>query len=207
MKNYPHEYYHDLITQKSWEELINLKKLADFVLIGGWATYLYTRALKSKDIDIAINYDQLPILSKSYRLNKNERLHKYEAVRDEIQIDIYLPHMSKIGIPIEDIISSSSSVEGFHIANINILFASKLFTLSQRANTSKGRKDFLDLLSLFLSKYCEKNSIKNYIQKYKLEKSTAYFINLLNELSSIDELSLNKHNFKKVKNELSKMLD
>src|SRR3989339_461295 len=117
MKNYPHEYYHDLITQKSWEELINLKKLADFVLIGGWATYLYTRALKSKDIDIAINYDQLPILSKSYRL------------------------------------------------------------------------------------------IKNYIQKYKLEKSTAYFINLLNELSSIDELSLNKHNFKKVKNELSKMLD
>jgi len=65
----------------------------------------------------------------------------------------------------------------------------------------------LDLLSLFLSKYCEKNSIKNYIQKYKLEKCAAYFINLLNELSSIDELSLNKHNFKKVKNELSKMLD
>ena len=46
------EYYHDLVTQKSWEELQQLRKIIDFVLIGGWATYLYTKTLKSKDIDI-----------------------------------------------------------------------------------------------------------------------------------------------------------
>ena len=50
-------YYHDIITQKSWEELKTLNKKVKFVLIGGWATYLYTKELKSKDIDILINFD------------------------------------------------------------------------------------------------------------------------------------------------------
>jgi hypothetical protein len=47
-------YYHDIITQKSWEELKTLNKELKFVLIGGWATYLYTRELKSKDIAILV---------------------------------------------------------------------------------------------------------------------------------------------------------
>ena len=47
-------YYQDLITEKSWQILIRLKSKIDFVLIGGWAVYLYTKGLKSKDIDIVI---------------------------------------------------------------------------------------------------------------------------------------------------------
>ena len=54
-------YYHNTITQKSWEELQILKNRLPFVLIGGWATYLYTHALKSKDNGILIEFVQLTI--------------------------------------------------------------------------------------------------------------------------------------------------
>ncbi len=45
-------YYHDLITEKSWRILQELKRQYQFILIGGWAVYLHASALKSKDIDI-----------------------------------------------------------------------------------------------------------------------------------------------------------
>jgi len=134
-------YYHELVTQKSWEELQKLKKLVDFVLIGGWATYLYTKGLKSKDIDILINYDQLPKLEKVYEFYKNGRLKKYEAIKGEVQIDIYLPHFSQIGIPIEVLVDKAKSVEGFAVLEINYLVALKIFALQQRGRSLKGRKD------------------------------------------------------------------
>ena len=121
-------YYHDIITQKSWEELKILNKKVKFVLIGGWATYLYTRELKSKDIDILINYGELGKLRENYEVTKNDRLKKYEARKGEIQIDIYLPHYSEIGIPVDILINNSISLGG---------------------RTPKGEKDFLDILSLF----------------------------------------------------------
>ena len=92
-------FYHDMITEESWRELQNLKEKIQFVLIGGWATYLYTKNLKSKDIDIVISYDQLPLLEKNYSLVKNDRLKKYEARRGPVEIDIYLPFFFGIGNP------------------------------------------------------------------------------------------------------------
>lgn len=44
-------YYNDLITEKSWQYLQTLRRETNFVLIGGWAVYLYTKSLKSKDFD------------------------------------------------------------------------------------------------------------------------------------------------------------
>jgi len=39
----------------------------DFVLIGGWAVWLYTSSVKSKDIDIYVNF----INFEEYRNGKN----------------------------------------------------------------------------------------------------------------------------------------
>jgi len=50
------EFWHNLITEKSFGLLQNLRKQFDFILIGGWAVYLYTQSLKSKDIDIYIPF-------------------------------------------------------------------------------------------------------------------------------------------------------
>jgi len=67
------EYYHDLITEKSFKILQDLKREFDFILIGGWAIFLYTKALKSKDIDIIVDYDELEKFKKEFDIVKNER--------------------------------------------------------------------------------------------------------------------------------------
>jgi len=68
------EFYHDLVTEKSFKVLQDLKKKFDFILIGGWAIYLYTKALKSKDIDIIIDYNELEKFKREFEIFKNERL-------------------------------------------------------------------------------------------------------------------------------------
>ena len=106
------EFWNDEITDKSWNKLVELKKEINFVLIGGWAVYLYTKLHKSKDIDIVIDYSSLRQLQVNYILNKNERLKKYEIkMNDGFDIDIYVPNYSRLAIPIKDIISTSTMRE------------------------------------------------------------------------------------------------
>lgn len=196
------EYYHDLVTQKSWEELKVLSKTLEFTLIGGWATYLYTKALKSKDIDIIIDFDKLAILGKNYSLFKNERLKKYEAVKGEVQIDIYLPHFSILGIVAEELIKNTEIVEGFRVLNPNFLFALKVYTLAQRGRSPKGRKDFLDLISLTVSKVCDLSVVSKILEKYNLKAERDISVEFLNESTEIKELSLNSHGFSRIKKEI-----
>lgn len=44
------EFYHQLITEKSFQLLKQLKQKFNFILIGGWAIYLYSKSLKSKEV-------------------------------------------------------------------------------------------------------------------------------------------------------------
>jgi hypothetical protein len=195
-------YYHDLITQKSWEELKKLKKTTNFILIGGWAVYLYAKTLKSKDIDILIEYSEIVKLKKNYDFTKNERLKKYEARRGEVQIDVYLPHYSELGIPIEDLMNQKTSIEGFDVLKKEYLIALKLFTLKARGRTVKGQKDFLDLLSLFMIAEINKKTLNFIINKYKLNSSLIFFREMMDEYVEIPELNLNKHLYKKLKVQL-----
>lgn len=192
------DYYHNIITQKSWEELTKLGKTCNFVLIGGWATYLYTKTLKSKDIDILTHYEELGKLREIYNVTKNERLKKYEARREEIQIDIYLPHYSAIGIPVEDLVKQTTSFEGFTLLKKEWLLALKIFVLSQRARSTKGEKDFLDILSLFKTDI-DTEKLSKIIKKYKLKNALKIFMEILNERNEAPELDLNRHKYKKLK--------
>lgn len=63
-------FYHDLVTEKSWDELKKLHTICNFTLLGGWAVYLYTHGLKSKDIDILVDYTELPKLRSRYNFSK-----------------------------------------------------------------------------------------------------------------------------------------
>ena len=80
-----------------------LRRDYSFVLIGGWAVWLYTRRFKSKDIDIIVDMATLTKLKTHFPVTKNNRLFKYEAVQEEIQIDIYVPFWSHLGIPAEEV--------------------------------------------------------------------------------------------------------
>lgn len=195
-------YYHDLVTQKSWEELWRLKKFIDFVLIGGWAIYFYAQTLKSKDIDILVNYDQLPRLQEQYSFSKNDRLKKYEAIREDVQIDIYLPSYSKIGIPVEVLMQHVRSLEGFSVLDADYLFALKLYTLTQRGRSPKGRKDFLDLLSLLIAKVVVLEKCQRILKEYSLTEGTALFHEFLSEAVEVPELRLNQHQYAKLKREI-----
>lgn len=193
------EYYHDLVTQQSWEELQALNKHIDFILIGGWAVYLYTKQLKSKDIDIIVDYSELPKLEKSYSLSKNERLKKYEAVKDQVQIDIYLPFFSDLGLPVDRLRSEFSSIEGFKVLDANYLMVLKIYTLSQRGRTPKGSKDLLDIVSLMVSGTADKARVVEILNEHNLGKEKQTLKHMLNESLQLPELNLNTHQFSKVK--------
>lgn len=197
------DYYHNLITEKSWKELQQMCRSLDFVLIGGWAVYLYTKSLKSKDIDIIIDYGQLPAVAKLYDLTKNDRLKKYEAVREDVQIDIYLPHYSKIGIPVEDLSAHTVKLEGFRVVDINYLVVLKLWTFTKRGNSPKGRKDFIDIVSLLSAEPCDYGQIKHVLQNYHLQESLTHFLQVLASTFELGELGINKHTFAKRKKDMT----
>lgn len=195
-------YYHDMVTEKSWQELQLLTKKIRFILIGGWAVYLYTKTLKSKDIDIIIDYDQLPHLQQDYKLTKNERLKKYEAKKGPVEIDIYLPHFSHLGIPAEDLFKKTHQYEGFMIVIPEILLALKLYVLSQRGRTPKGGKDFLDIISLFQLPNMSAKEIQKTLDQYRLAGVWENFLKHLEEHREAVELGLDQYQFSKIKKQI-----
>jgi len=72
------------LVEKSWNKLFELKDKINFVLIGGWAVYLYTKRNKAtKDIDMIVDYDTLGYLQANYQVNRNDRLRKYDVKLEE----------------------------------------------------------------------------------------------------------------------------
>lgn len=195
-------FYNDLVTQKSWLTLQNLRGKLDFVLIGGWAVYLYTKTLKSKDIDLIVNYDQLEKLRTDFQVVKNDRLKKYEARAEEVQIDIYLPHYSDLGISVKEIIKNTNQKETFILPCLEKLLILKQLVYIQRGLSAKGQKDRLDVLSLLLSKDFEINAYKKQLAKLGQKKLLVNLKSLISETTKIPELGVNEHFWSKTKKKL-----
>ena len=195
------EFYHDLVTEKSFKTLQELKRKLDFVLIGGWAIYLYTKALKSKDIDIIIDYETLEKFKKEFDISKNERLKKYEAKTEEIDIDIYLPFFSDLKFPIEEIKNYLQSIEGFKTPIPEILLILKVKTYFERKGTAKGNKDLIDIFSLLKEGKIDWQSYKELIEKYNLKEANEELKNLIFSQKAIPELGLLNHRIAKLKRE------
>lgn len=195
-------YYHDLVTQHSWEALQTLRRQLEFLLIGGWAVYLYTKALKSKDIDVIVDFPQLATLAKHYTVSKNERLRTYEAIAGEVQIDVYLPHYSRLGLPVELLREHARSVEGFTLLEPTYLLALKLHTLTERARTPKGEKDFLDCLALLQAGVADLAEAAALLKRDDRVEALRLFRILLGEHRQVPELSLNAHHLSRLKKRL-----
>ena len=43
------EFWSEVVTRASWEKMQELSKNYDFIVIGGWSAYLWTKMHKSKD--------------------------------------------------------------------------------------------------------------------------------------------------------------
>ena len=180
-------YYRDQVTQKSWSLLQDLSRHYKFTLIGGWAVWIYTHQLKSKDIDVVVEFNQLEKLRQDYALVKNDRLKKYEISQAEIQIDIYVPHYSKLGLPTEQLISHSQIVDGFYMPTPEDLLQLKYVAYLGRAGSTKGRKDLVDIVSLLKLPYLNWSLIPKSVIKLAATQTT------------IPELNLNSHQFSRLK--------
>ena len=201
------EFYHTIITDKSFEILQKLKQKFNFTLIGGWAIFLYSKALKSKDIDIIIDYGELEKFRKNFKIYKNERLKKYEAKIEHTDIDIYLPFFSDLGLPAKEIKNYTRSIEGFIIPIPEILLILKTFAYQDRKGSTKGRKDIIDIFSLIDSQKIDWQKYKKLIKKYKLDEINQELKNLIAEQKAIPELNLLNHKISKLKKQTLPQLD
>lgn len=193
------EFYHDLITEKSFKILQDLRKKFDFILIGGWAIFLYTNALKSKDIDIIIDYKELEKFKNEFSIFKNERLKKYEVKMREVDIDIYLPYFSDLKFPIEEIKNYCQSIEGFTVPIPEILLILKIKTYFERKGTTKGEKDFLDIFALISREEVNWQKYKELIAKYNLKEINQKLKEIISSAKAIPQLNLLNHRISKLK--------
>jgi hypothetical protein len=178
------EFWPELLTTASWQKLQKFKKeLKDFVVIGGWAVYLWTGMHKSKDVDILVDFKTLEKLKQKYDLNKNHELKKYEIKFDKFDVDIYVRHFSEFVIPVEELLKSTKSVQGFKILEPEALLILKQSAEIQRRGSPKGEKDAIDILTL-LSRTPFKKA--KYLQLLKAHKLVHYVGELIRVLGEFD---------------------
>lgn len=194
-------YYRDIITHQSWNTLKELSKTVDFILIGGWAVWIYTKQLKSKDIDIIVSFDELNKLKDLFPVTKNDRLRKYEIIQGSVQIDMYVPFWSSLGFPV-DLMSEYSHVkDGFSVPWAEILLITKQVAYMARRGSAKGRKDLVDIVSLSLLPEIDWTKYKTMLEKTgkEQEKLLRQLKDLIGSQVDLPELSLNRHQYAKIK--------
>lgn len=189
------EFWHSLITDKSFAALQTLRRELDFILIGGWAVYLYTQTLKSKDIDIVVSPGTLGKLKTRFDVIKNERLKKYEIKMDGFDVDIYLMFWSDLGLPAEFIAENELSMQGFKVPKKEILLVLKLYAYAARKGSLKGKKDALDVISLLSSGPVDFAKFRSVIQKFNLEKLIGELNTIVSSFTEVEELGLNKKRY------------
>ncbi len=199
------EFWNSLLTEKSWDLLKEIRKKYDFILIGGWATYLWTKQQKSKDIDIVVDLNELQKL-KQEQLIKNDRLKKYEIKFEDIDVDIYVPYFSKLTLPAEDIKNYSTELEGFNVISPEALLVLKQGAEIERGNSTKGEKDKIDIASILFFSGINLNSYKIILKKYKLENYLENLIHLLKNFKDYNSLNLTPREFKLKKEKILKEL-
>lgn len=198
MKN---EYWNSLLTEKSWKILQELKRKYDFILIGGWAVYLYTKMQKSKDIDIVIDIKELEKL-KHEGIEKNENLKKYEIKKEEVDIDIYVEYFSKLAIPVEDIKKFTLSIGGFKVVCPELLLVLKQEAYRNRENSVKGEKDRLDIISILLFTEINFDMYYSIVKKYNKNFFADDLKKLIKNFKEYDILSITPRELKLRKNKI-----
>ena len=199
------EYWNTIITEKSWQVLQKIRREIDFVLIGGWAAYLWAKSHKSKDIDIVVDYKELNKLKLNYNLKKNDNLKKYEIKVDEIDVDIYIPFYSELPI-IDKIKNYAAIVEGFKVVKPEALLILKQAAEASRSSTEKGLKDRIDIMDLLLKCSIDFAEYINLIEKEKLNNFKRRLLDIVSKFNEPKYLDLSPRQFKLKRGELIKKI-
>ncbi len=198
------EFWNSILTEKSWNILLELSKEPfDFILIGGWAAYLWTNLHKSKDVDIVLeDLKALDYLKKKYDLKKNENLKKYEIQFEEIDVDIYVPFYSKLAIPAEEIKKYSVRIKGLKVVKPEALLILKQGAELERKESVKGSKDQIDIMTLLIYSEVNFKEYKALLKKYELEHFLPRLKTIVKTFKDIQYLNLNPRQFKLKKEQI-----
>lgn len=203
------QFWPEIATDASWNKLQQIRKEFDFTLIGGWAVFLWTHQHKSKDIDVVVSMEVLHQLKKTYSLQKNDRLKKYEIKQDLFDIDVYVEHFSNLTLPPETIRKNARNVEGFQVASPETLLIMKQGAYQARHASLKGRKDAIDLLALLLYAPIDWKEYRRLVEENGCDQ-LAYQLKTLVLTFDPDDLkyvgSQNVHSFKKWKSGFLKIV-
>lgn len=198
------EFWNSTLTEKSWKILLKLKEENfNFIVIGGWAAYLWTNLHKSKDVDIVIkNFEDLAVLKKGYTLLKNDNLKKYEIKIEEIDIDIYVPFFSKLAVPVDEIKKYTTTIQNLEVVKPEILIILKQGAEYDREKTVKGGKDRLDIITLLLNAEIDFKVYFDLLKKYKIEYFYERLKNIIVNFNEVKYLNINPRQFKLKKQEI-----
>ena len=202
------EFWNSLLTEESQKLLLNLKSLESenkikFVLIGGWAVWLHTKMLKSKDIDIILkDFESLNFFKENYKASKNDKLKKYEIKIGDVDIDIYVPYFSEFIIPVEELIKYDIKIEDLNVLTPEMLLILKQQAEIARGSTVKGMKDKVDIISL-----CNKINFQEYhniLEKYDLLNLRTRLKSIIKNFNEPGYLNLDFIGLKRLKRDLLK---
>lgn len=182
------------MTERSWNILQQIKRKFNFILIGGWAVYLWTQAMKSKDIDIIVDFQTLEKIKKEFDLRKNDHLKKYELKVEEIDIDIYVPYYSDLAIPIEKM--QKTAIEGFEVLCMEELLILKQKAELERAMSEKGEKDRIDIMGILLNCDVDFNRYRTLLAEHNLQNFLSRLISIVKNFKEYKYLNLNPREFK-----------
>lgn len=163
------DFWNDITTDRGWKVLLSLKGKLDFILIGGWACYLLTKIIKSKDIDMIIGFETLEKMKTEFMLKKNPFLKKYETLVEEISIDIYVPFYSKLVIPVDFVQKNTLETQGFKIPKPEILLILKQQAELERKDSVKGQKDRVDIINLVMNSEPDIENYKKLVKRFSLQ--------------------------------------
>src|SRR3989344_1082182 len=198
------DYWNDILTEKSWRVLLELKKKKfNFIVIGGWAAYLWTNMHKSKDIDIIIrDFKDMNFLKKNYELRKSDSLKKYEIKFEEIDVDIYVPFFSNLAIPVENIKKYTTNIHGFEVVKPEVLLILKQEAEKDREYSTKGEKDRIDIITLIFYSGINFKEYFKLLRMYNLDGYYERLIRIINRFKKIKYINLNPREFNLKKNKI-----
>ena len=170
----PREFYNDNETSKSLDVLNGLAKKVDFVLIGGWAVNFYVNMQKSKDVDIAIDTEQLPYFKKYGIQDYGEIGIKYSLI-DGTYVDLFIEGVADedITIPVKKILATTNVIRGIKVVDESILLLLKMGGYF-REERDKQRKDVIDVVTLLFYGRVNLRTVKKYVEEYKIDKRKGF---------------------------------
>jgi len=207
------ELWNEKAIEKSERVLNQLKEIGEFVVIGGWAVYLLTRAIKSLDIDIYMNFEdffgvQSKLAERGIFITFNQRLKKYGTKIEEVDIDIYTPDQCNLTVPCKDVFDNKwlEVVEGFKIIKTEPLLLLKLSSEFSRKNKLKGFKDRVDILALITKLDIDTKFLGSLFDRYNAAKLKSRLLTIIKESSEEYNYAFQKKiipsKLKKIKREL-----